>query len=395
MSFKIFHQMGFRYNWNFDSFKDDNVGDGFILAPRYMDKTSIEDLSNSIKKKSIFDPQFFLPNTVKGKLESYSFFPELASSGFDSEDYSESYADEVADKCISFQLENDFSNILIPTRYFEGSPTDFIEKQEKFSINSFLKILKNKEHSKKIILQLILNDLMFKDSEYISDILNWLTSFSEIDGIYLITQINSSSKQIKDVDYLLALFDFIDVLKLNDLEVYLGYLNTESIILSLTNPDIITIGSYENLRSFSLRNFMILENGRQSAPNPRLYVSSLLQWLEHPYIGAIKRVVPNYAELFDENKYQAEMFEPSFNWHFNRPHLYKHYFVVFYEQMKYISSVQGSERYTVVAELLKGAIKQFSILNEKGIAFDYNSDGSHLSLWLTVANIFAEKKGWK
>ncbi len=139
---------------------------------------------------------------------------------------------------------------------------------------------------------------------------------------------------------------------------------------------------------------MELEGQRQMAPNPRLYISKLLQWIEHPYISAIKKVYSNYQELIDKNKYQAEMFEPSFNWHFSKPQLYKHYFIVFYEQMKYIAEFEGYERYKVITEVMTKATENFKLLMDKGIVFDYNSDGSHISLWLTVANIFAKNKGW-
>ncbi len=258
----------------------------------------------------------------------------------------------------------------------------------------FLDKIDRPNTSTPILLQLIINDLMFKDSDYIADILNWVTSL-DIDGIYLITEIDSLSKQIKDSEFLFYLFDFIDAIKENDMEVVLGYLNTESIILSLANPDIVTIGTYENMRSFKIRTFQELDDSTQMGPNPRLYISKLLQWVEYPYIGAIKRVYPHSEEIFDINEYQAEMFSKSYKWHFSKPQLYKHHFLVITSQLEELSRAQGKDRYIAVREMLEQAVEEYNKLSMKGIVFDSNSDGSHLPIWLTVANLYADKKGWR
>lgn len=393
MKFKVYHQLGFRYNWNFASYKGDGAGDGFILAPRSMDKDFVENLTPDLKENSIFDPQFFLPNTAKGNLETYDFFPNIVSEGFETEDYSTEFADESADRCVNFQIENGFEYIVIPTRFMEATPSNYIEQQNSLFVEPFLNRIRGKKTP--VFIQIVINDLMLRDEEYKKDILNWLTSFDDINGVYLITQTNSPSKQIKDTDLLISLFDFIDVLRSNEFEIILGYLNTEAVLLTLTDPTIITMGSYENTRSFSIEAFKVFEKTQQRAPNPRLYFSKLLQWIEHPYIGAIKQVEPDIENLFDINKYQAEMFEPSFNWHLHKSQLYKHHFLVFYNQLSQIAAVDGAERYELVKDIISHGLKWFNELEGRGIAFDPNSDGSHLNFWLTVANIFASKKGWR
>ena len=394
MNFKIYHQLGHNYNWNLESMKEDGCGDGVIIAPRFMTKEYVENLDQRIKREAIFDPQFFLPDTPKGKLETYNFFPHIASEGFDTDDYPDTYASICAKCCLDFQLDSEFYRIVIPTRYFCGTPSDFITQQKKLFVEPFLDEIRKAGTSKPILLQLIVNELMFKDPDYIADILNWITSL-EIHGVYLISESDSPSKQIKDSEFLLSLFDFIDALKSNDMEVVLGYLNTESILLSLANPDIVTVGSYENMRSFKIRTFEKLESPIQIGPNPRLYVSKLLQSIEYPYIGAIKRKYPNFEDIFDTNRHQAIMFSKTFKWHFTKPQLYKHHFLVITKQLKELSTVSGKDRYIAVRNMIDSAMKKYDELLNKGIVFDANSDGSHLPLWLTVANLYAANKGWR
>ncbi|HUV59163.1 MAG TPA: hypothetical protein VMW09_03520 [Desulfatiglandales bacterium] len=395
MSFKIFHQLGHNYKWNLDSIKEDGCGDGLIIGPRYISRSNVERFEKNLKKTSIFDPQFYLPGTPKAHLSTYEFFPENTTlAGFDTDDFSETSAPISAQGCVDFQIKNKFYRIVIPTRYLRGTNPEFINQQQNLFVDPFLKEIRKSKTSIPVLLQLIFNDLMLKHAEYVADILNWVTSL-EIDGVYLISKTSSTSKQIKDSEFLLSIFDLIDSLKDNDLEIVLGYLNTESILLSLANPDIVTVGSYENMRSFRTRPFESLEDSSQIGPNPRLYMSQLMQWIEYQYIGAIKRKYSNIEDIFDTNKYQAHMFEKAFRWHFTKPELYKHHFLMITKQLKELSKVSGKERYDAVREMISRAISKYNELSKKGISFDTNSDGSHLHIWLTVANLYADEKGWR
>jgi hypothetical protein len=272
-------------------------------------------------------------------------------------------------------------------------PTDFIRSQESQFIDPFLKVIRKQGVTKEVVLQLVLNDDMIKDEEYSSDLLNWITGLDEIAGIYLITEVSSRSKQIKDIDFLFSYLKFINALSMNNFKVILGYLNCESILLSIANPHIMTIGSYENTRRFNISAFEDKEDTRQQGPTARIYISKLLQWMDHRYLGAIKRV-NNDLDFFDKNAYQAEMFEPTFNWHFGRPQLYKHYFIVFSEQLNSVSNIENVKRYKKVCTIIKSAIENYSFFEEKGIIFDPDSDGSHLYAWITAANQFAAAQGW-
>ncbi|EGR0412548.1 hypothetical protein FG168_14540, partial [Vibrio cholerae] len=123
MAINLLHQAGHNSNWNRESFTKDNVGDGIIYSPVHDDFNRINSFNKKLKATSIFDPQFYLPNSAKPKFKTYDFFPntimnEHLGSGFSTVDYS-IVALESARRCVKFQLEQGFGKLIIPTRAFE------------------------------------------------------------------------------------------------------------------------------------------------------------------------------------------------------------------------------------------------------------------------------------
>ena len=394
MSIEIYHQLGFRHQWNFESYSKDNVGDGFILASSYMEIDELAALSIEKKRVSIFDPQFFMPNVRKRSLSTYHFFPDVVAEGFQTTEYPVVDSVESAEKCILFQLENGFSKIVIPTRYISGMPSEFIPQQEQLFVRPFIDAISKIGKDRPILLQLIVNNGMINDQNFSSDILNWITGIQEIDGVYLIADVSPRAKQITDIDFLYNYLHFINVLSNNDLYTLLGYLNTEAALLTLASPSAVTIGSYENLRMFNIRNFRDDYEGPKHGPNARIYTSRLFQWIDTRYVGAINRVMGN-NDLFDDNHYKAIMFQPVYRWHFSKPELYKHSFLVFSNQLKSITSYNGRDRYLALSDQIKDAMGVFDNLGKTEVVLDSDSSGQHLPMWLTAANMFARDQGWR
>lgn len=391
---KIYHQLGHNHKWNIQSLTHDYTGHGVIFAPRFMNQNHIDATTNYIIERSFFDPQFYLPSSPLGELKDYDFFPDNIADGFSSSDYGDT-SRESAKRCVKFQNEKGFKYITIPTRYSAGMPTNFIESQKDLFVKPFLNAVQQQNIDKPVLLQLILNDTMIKDVEYSADLLNWITGIDEIAGVYLIIQISPRRKQIDDIDFLLGYLKFIDALVQNKLDVVLGYLNTEAILLSVANPTIVTVGVYENTRMFNVHNYEIKDKKKQLGPNARIYISKLLQWVDSRYKGAILNAVNNDLSFFDNNKYQALMFEPTYNWNFQKPELYKHHFLVFTNQLMEIGNLQGVEKYYFVKSKLESAIQNYEILDNNGVVFDRDSGGNHLPAWLTALKQFAKYKGWE
>jgi len=389
---KIYHQLGYRYNWNIESLNQDHTGNGVILNPRHITSSELERI-NFPKSKMIFDPQFFIPSQSIGGLSSYTFYPNQVVNNFSTASYTINETTEIAKNCLDFQVENDFEFIVIPSRPYGINVEEYITEQEKFLIYPFLDDLKSRNIDKKIILQVVINQNFILDKTYFDEFVNWIVSINGIDGVYLLIEHNFRTKQIEDIDFLFGLMNLIYILNtLNEKFIILGYLNLESLLLSIAGPNIITIGSFENLRRFKVDDFKPKDPGeRRHGPTPRIYISKLIQLIDFRYKDSLLSEFGKH--IFDYNKYQALMFQPTYNWNFQKPELYKHYFLVFSEQLNLLSPLPLNERYFLFKSMVQDSINFYEKLEEV-ITFDKESQGNHLPKWLTAANRFAKLRGW-
>lgn len=83
------------------------------------------------------------------------------------------------------------------------------------------------------------------------------------------------------------------------------------------------------------------------------------------------------------------MFKSEFKWHFAKPEPYKHYFYVFYNQIKALPKEQGL-RIEKLEKDIKTAINLFENI-EKFVLLDDNSNGSHLPTWINVINAYKKE----
>ena len=382
---KVYHQTGHNIKWNIDSFNE-GVGDGLIFSPINIDADKLLSLNKNVKQSGFLDPQLYLLNEAKGSIETYPYFPGNLKSDFSTPDLDNDNI-VLAELCIDYQLKNNFNYLVVPTKYNAENPTNYLLQCTEYFVLPFCDYAKKLKTNKKILLSVIVKGIMLTDEEKRNEVLNWITGHQNIDGVYLIFENNFSSKQIKDFDFLLNALKFIKILKNNQMEVHIGYSNTEALIYSIAMPDSITIGSYENLRSFGIRRFQETENGQMRSPNARLYSAKLLQWVDYGYVQSMKQLVPDYENYFEESKYTPFNFTPEINWQFKKTEPYKHYFYVFYNQIKKLPSEQ-IERINNVKLHIKNAIKLFNQIEANDVLLDENSDGSHLSIWYNVISSF-------
>lgn len=385
---KLLHQTGHNYKWNLQSYEDDKAGDGLILSPCNIKLEKIAALSEGIKKASIFDPQLYLPSDCRGGLSTYSYFPTNFTNSFSTSDF-DGLKSQIAKECVSLQMTNPFTHAVIPTRYFEREPANFLDQMQEYFVEPFINEIEQYDR-KPILLTLIMDDRKLCDENIRNMTLDWVTGIKEIDGVYLIFDFPRNTKQIKDADLLSEALYFISSLKQNQLEVCVGYVNTEALLYSLAFPDFVTCGSYDNLRCFSIKRFRMAEETQQQGPKARLYSSLLLQWIEHTYISPIQQLYAKWQDVFSDSKYKPLMFNPEFNWHFQKPELYKHYFIEIDRQIKRFPQTYEDRRQHLV-EKVKKAIAVFSEIDAAGVFLDPNSDGSHLYHWLTAIKLFEKK----
>jgi hypothetical protein len=383
---KVYHQTGFRHNWNIDSFQK-HVGDGLIYSPVNIDADKLLQLDNGLKETGFLDPQLYLLNEAKGTLDTYPYFPGNIKPDYSTPDLDNSNQ-ILAQLCIDYQLKNNFEYIVIPTRYYVDNPTTYFAQTSDYFVSPFLDYLRANNIQKKILQSVIVKTIMLTDEEKRNEALNWITG-QYVDGVYLIFEDNATGKQIKDFEFLLNAVKFIQVLKMNGMEVHLGYTNTEAILYSIAMPDSVTIGSYENLRSFGIKRFQDIENGPMRAPRARLYSSLLFQWIDYQYIDAMSKLISQYENYFDGSEYKPLMFKPDYNWQFMKPEPYKHYFYVFNNQIKDLPEAQ-IDRMETLKSKIKDSIHLFKTI-EESVLLDDDSNGSHLPTWFNVINAFQKE----
>ena len=387
---KVYHQTGFRYNWNIDSFTKDNAGDGLIFSPVNIESDKIElKISPSIKMKSLFDPQFYMINDNKGKLATYDFFPANIKANFNTNDLFKQSKD-IAKECLNFQGNNSFEYLIIPARYFDEMPSKYFDQYFDFIVKPFTDFYR-KTKFEQVLLTIILKQSHLIEEGYRNNILNWITSIQNIDGIYLIFENHYDSKQIKDSQYLFNALLFIHYLRLNNLEVHIGYTNTEGLLYSIADPTSISMGSYENLRKFNIKRFKTEPKRVQQSPNARLYVGNLFQWIDYNYVQSIKNEYEKWNDIFEDSQYKPLMFKQTFNWHLQKFEPYKHFFIIFYNQVVSLAS-RIDERISFLQNSFEFARKTFSEIIDSGVALDSNSDGSHLVEWLKTIKLYNDYK---
>lgn len=385
MAISLLHQCGHNNKWSRDSFLKDNIGSGLILSPVHMAKNIVEGLDESIKHASLFDPQFYLPSSQKKKLKSYDFFPETISSGFQTGDFA-MHALDAAKKCIEFQASQEFRGIVIPTRYFDQMISDFCEKQNTYTVQPFVEVLSKSELEAPVYLNLVLTSHMILDEKFRTNILNWISSFPEIDGLYLIPDFAHVIKQVNDADFLEELLVMLHQLREVDLNVIVGYQNTESLLMTLV-PDVeITFGSFENTRMFSLDKFLE-SDGARKGPLARIYVPGLLNWIQLRQAKDIQKRAPDlWDKIHMPTEYSEQALTSPVEPTFNQPQLYKHHFIVYQNQIAELDSMTSLQRYQHIREWINSAIESYEELDRRRIDLEQHGRGDFLEDWRIAIN---------
>jgi hypothetical protein len=385
---KIYHQAGHNTVWAVDSHSKEGCGDGIIFSPVHITKAKMEGQSKDLKSVSLFDPQFYIPDSQKSRLHTYDFFPEKITNGFSTTDF-ETVAHQSAGQCLQFQIENDFESLIVPARYYSEMVSDYIERQKAFSVEPFLAEITKIKPNKKIFLTLPVTAAMTMDKSYRQQLLNWITSYPEIYGVYLLNEFAETSKQILDYEKILANIEFIEDLQGANLKVIVGYCNTEAIIFTLLNPYAVTVGAYENTRGFSIDKFLQEESERRG-PAPRLYFSKLLNWMRFSTANEIRQDHPKlWEKIYTPTEYSESLFGGGGIPHFSKPELYKHHFVSICEQLKELASQEVKTRLATVQASVLEAKGLYDEIEKSGVMyFDDNCSGKHLPMWNRVIKRF-------
>ncbi len=387
----VYHQCGHNFVWNLDSFVEDEVGDGLIVSPVNVPSDRLpERFPPEVRSQSWFDPQFYLPHDNKGGLASYPFFPGNILDDFTTADFS-SHAGDIADRCLRYQAQLGFRYMVAPTRYFADLPADHLDQLNDLFVTPFLHAWRQHAGDKPMLVTHIVRPSQIAAGIARDELITWLTGIRDISGVYLIFDSDFSSKQIKDPSYLVGVMRFIHAMRANDLEVHVGYAGLEALLLSCADPTSVSVGAWENLRSFNIKRMETQERRVQRSPRPRIYSPVLLQSVEDTYLGPLRELVPGFEELFAGTRYSEYVTASDTPLSSQRPEVHKHYFAGIAQQIGALPAL--SERPRHVRGLVRVALQRFEDVDATGVYLDGDSDGSHLPSWLNAIAMF-EAQAW-
>lgn len=158
------------------------------------------------------------------------------------------------------------------------------------------------------------------------------------------------------------------------------------ILLSVADPTSVSVGSYENLRSFGTLRLETREPAMRRGPRPRVYSARLLQWIEDTFLPPLRELVPNWRSLFDDSPYKEYLLDPTSALSFQRSEIYKHYFTLFHEQVLELPALE--ERSTYLRSIVADALAGFDHIKSYNVFLDSDSDHSHLPAWMNALTMF-------
>lgn len=382
MTLGLLHQVGHNSNWNVESFENDLCGDGLILSPLHQAMATVERLKPATRAASIFDPQFYLPNSRKPKLQTYPFFPEQIAGGFQTSTFGP-HASAVARDCINFQIAQGFRKVVVPTRFINQPFPDYFDQHNAFTVDAFM------EHAgdRPLCLCLAVTAPMIQHPTWRQSLLNWITSFPAVDEVYLMYEHVRDYKQVQDGDFLRDCLRFFSDVLSTGLALTVGYTNTEGLLFAASGDLNITMGSFENTRIFSVDKFVESE-GERRGPKARIYLAGLMNWVQFEDAKRIRQLAPDVWERVYLETTWAEIalgqdVEPTFN----QAPLYKHYFLNMQQQVDRLRQIPIQDRRLFLLERVEEALAAYRDLSLV-VQLEKHGQATHLQGWRTALQSF-------
>lgn len=381
MALGLLHQVGHNSKWNVESFENDGCGDGLILSPLHQAKGTVEKLTAEARAASIFDPQFYLPNSRKTKLLSYPFFPEQVDGGFQTSNFL-AHVPEVAKSCIDFQVAQGFRKVVVPTRYINQMYPSYFAQQNQFTVDAFMEYAGNRP----LCLSVALTAPMIQDAEWRERVLNWITSFPDVDEVYIMYEHERSTKQVGDAKFLVDCMTFCSDIMNTGLTVTLGYTNTEGLLYTAAGDLTITMGAFENTRIFSVDKFLESE-GERRGPKARIYLPGLFNWVQFEDAKRIRSGAPEvWKQVYESTEWAEDALRREVEPTFNQSPLYKHYFRNMQDHIDELRPLKASDRRKLLLSKIASAIEAYRELNHLGIGLEKHGQGNHLVEWQNALN---------
>lgn len=383
------HMTGHFQKWNVDAHFQNNIGHGFIFCAYsfpdgFFGQQKINGYSTSlVLQRSFLDLQYFGKkagaNLRKGKLHTYPFHPVNNTD----HDATNVYMESAIRQGIKYQLKNlGLNNIIIPNYYENDNVDDYIYLIK--TINKWLTT--NRQDGIQYYMTITLANHTIIDEDKVDRLLYALTDQSIVfDGYYISCEAKPEFKQKISVDfkYLKNLAMLFRILKKQNFKTIYAYANWDALIfLSLTDIDYISIGTYENLRNFSIKRFTEQEDG---GPSKGFYFSEkLLNFVKSPLLDLVRPsgclpLIKNERNIFSD-----VILAEDYPWSNQKPEVHKNYLLAVDRLLNELASVKNvSDRRALMIQKIDAAEEAYNILASKNVHLPDESRNYHLSNWKT------------
>lgn len=400
---KIIQVLGHNFKWNIDSFLEQGIGDKLLITAFTFGESFLSNKKISpLLDKCMIDLQFYGKNVklTSGKLNEFSFHP-INNEG---EESTNVYMINCLKQAIKYQEQHGFKNIIIPLYYENETTKEIINTIN--NINNYLK--DNKKDSVKYYMTIPFAYDIIRDKDTIDDILFSLTDKDILfDGYYVVCENKPEQghKITTDIKLITNLSVVLKTLKDQGFETIYSYANWDAIIyLAQTDIDYITIGSYENLRNFSIKRFT--ENISGGASDGYYFSEKLLNMIRAKDLININNNNQTEKIKNSKNIFSDYILSPGYSWNIHKPDVNKNYLLSISNLLKRISEIdQIKERILYVLFCIEAAIKAYDDLEDNYVVLaGSESKNYHLNIWKQYLlknlrmkssefdNIFSERK---
>ncbi len=150
--------------------------------------------------------------------------------------------------------------------------------------------------------------------------------------------------------------------------------------MAQTDIDYITIGTYENLRNFSIKRFT--EDISGGASLGYYFSEQLLNMIRAKDLGVIRvnemlHLIKNSRNIFSDT-----IIEENYNWNIHKPDVNKNYLLSVSRLLHKISDIATpQERIVETLFMIEGAIDKYRQLENSYVALQSESSNYHLEIW--------------
>ena len=377
---KILQVLGHNFKWNIDAYRENSIGDGFLISAFTFGNTFLSDRRiEELFDKCMIDLQFYGKKSPlkKGHLRDFSFHP----INNDSDEITSLYISGCINQAIQYQEKQGFDKVIIPISYETENCKDILGLIR--LANQY--VSKHRKDGVKYYMTIPFSYDIIRNNDSVSEILAAVTNMNIVfDGFFVVceTKPEQGHKITIDPKIISNLSRVFKTLKYQDFETIYGYANWDAIIyLAQTDIDYITIGTFENLRNFFIKRYTQDLSG--GASQGYYFSEKLLNMIKAQDISNIRHNRMLNAIANEKSIFSDAILKSDYIWSTQKPEVNKNYLLAISRLLSEIAAIEDvRERTLMVLYKIQEAIDTYNLLDDNYVALAApESQNYHLVVW--------------